>query len=83
MSSAAPIAQLQEQDQQSLVSQQDSLLAMVLSAMKQMPNPAGQAAMTLPAPPQAASSDVSMMGDQGPNASMTQGGGPTASGGLY
>lgn len=47
----APIAQLQQQDQQALAQQQDQILDAVLEALKSQPNPAAQAAMSEPGYP--------------------------------
>lgn len=47
----APIAAIQQQDQQALQQQQDMILSTVLQALKSQPNPAGQAAMSEPGYP--------------------------------
>lgn len=47
----APIAALQQQDQQALAAQQDQILSAVLEALKSQPNPAAQAAQTEPGYP--------------------------------
>jgi hypothetical protein len=47
----APIAAIQQQDQQALAQQQDQILSAVLEALKSQPNPAAQAAMTEPGYP--------------------------------
>lgn len=44
----APAAAMQQADVQSLQAQQDAAMASVLQMMRQMPNPAAQAAMTEP-----------------------------------